>query len=228
MIGQGQWAIEDLLGSVSRQFIEQLLVLSVQTVAGAKHPSHQSGAIRWHGAQSGVVNLGHSKLQVKRPRLRDGVGEVAVPAYAALAKDGDLSRRIADILVCNVSTRKYTRVVHRCTDELGISKSAVSRHFVKQSAQALAKLMSRSFSDVDLVAIYVDGIIVAKHHIIAAIGVDAHPASSNDSKDIAIGQCASAARISLASAPALSQELAASGESSGTVFIDISVNHDNR
>lgn len=173
MIGQAQLAIEDLLGSVSRQFIEQLLVLSAQTVAGSKHPGRQSGAIRWHGAQNGVVTLGHSKLQVKRPRLRDGAGEVAVPAYAALAKDGDLSRRIADILVCNVSTRKYTRVVHRCTDELGISKSAVSRHFVKQSAQALAKLMSRSFSDVDLVATYVDGIIVAKHHIIAAIGVDA-------------------------------------------------------
>ena len=118
MIGQAQLAIEDLLGSVSRQFIEQLLVLSAQTVAGSKHPGRQSGAIRWHGAQRGVVTLGHSKLQVKRPRLRDGAGEVAVPAYAALAKDGDLSRRIADILVCNVSTRKYSRVVHRCTDEL--------------------------------------------------------------------------------------------------------------
>jgi len=50
---------------------------------------------------------------------------VAVPAYAALANDADLSRRIADILVCNVSTRKYARVVHGCADELGISKSAV-------------------------------------------------------------------------------------------------------
>jgi transposase-like protein len=49
----------------------------------------------------------------------------------------------------------------------------VSRHFVKDSAQALAKLMSRDFEKTDLVAIYVDGIIVARHHIIAAIGVDA-------------------------------------------------------
>jgi hypothetical protein len=40
-----------------------------------------------------------------------------------LATDGDLSQRIADILVCNVSTRKYARVVHRCADELGISKN---------------------------------------------------------------------------------------------------------
>jgi transposase-like protein len=72
-----------------------------------------------------------------------------------------------------VSTRKYARVVHRSADELGISKSAVSRQFVKQSAQAWAELMSRDLSQIDFVAMYVDGIIVAKHHIIAAVGVDA-------------------------------------------------------
>ena len=173
MIGQAQLSIDDLLGQISRQFIEQLLVLSAQTVAGAKHPGRQSGDIRWHGAQGGVVALGQSKLRVLRPRLRGAGGEVEVPAYAALARTGDLSQRIADILVCNVSTRKYTRVVHRCAAELGISKSAVSRSFVKESAQALARLMSRNFADMDLVAVYVDGIIVASHHIIAAVGVDA-------------------------------------------------------
>ena len=172
MIGQAQLSIDDLLGQLSRQFIEQLLVLSAQSVAGAQHKGRHTGDVRWHGSQGGVVNLGHSKLHVKRPRLRSAKGEVGVPAYSALANDGDLSRRIADILVCNVSTRKYARVVHRCADELGISKSAVSRQFVKQSAQAWAQLMARDLSQIDFVAMYVDGVIVAKHHIIAAVGVD--------------------------------------------------------
>ena len=172
MIGQAQLSIEDLLGQLSRQFLEQLLVLSAQSVAGTKHPGRHAGDVRWHGSQNGVVAIGQSKLRLQRPRLRDVDGEVAVPAYAALAGEGDLSRRIADILVCNVSTRKYARVVHRCADQLGISKSAVSRQFVKESTQALAKLMSRSFAEMDLVAIYADGIIVASHHIIAAVGVD--------------------------------------------------------
>jgi putative transposase len=173
MLGQAQLSIDDLLGQLSRQFIEQLLVLSAQSVAGVQHKGRHTGDARWHGGQGDVVNLGHSKLQVKRPRLRSVKGEVTVPAYAALAQDGDLSRRIADILVCNVSTRKYARVVHRCADELGISKSAVSRQFVKQSAQAWAQLMARDLSQSDFVAMYVDGVIVAKHHIIAAVGVDA-------------------------------------------------------
>lgn len=173
MIGRAQLSIEDLLGQLSRQFIEQLLVLSAQGVAGAQHKGRHTGEVRWHGTQNGVVALGHAKLRVKRPRLRSASGEIGIPAYNALATDGDLARRIADILVCNVSTRKYARVVHRCVDELGISKSAVSRQFVKQSAQAWAKLMGRDLSQTDFVAMYVDGIIVGKHHIIAAAGVDA-------------------------------------------------------
>ena len=176
MIGQAQLSIEDMLGHLSRQFLEQLLVLSAESLAGAKHPGRHASDIRWHGAQGGVVAIGQAKLHLKRPRLRCATGEVAVPAYAALARDSALSGRIADILVAGVSTRKYARVVHRCADQLGISKSAVSRHFVKDSAQAMAKLMGRSFAQMDLVAIYVDGIIVASHHIIAAVGVDAQGA----------------------------------------------------
>jgi transposase-like protein len=173
MIGQAQLSIEDLLGRTSRQFIEQLLIMAAESVAGPKHPGRHAGEVRWHGRQGGTVNLGTSKLKVARPRLRGPAGEVAVPGYTALASDDSLSRRIADILTCNVSTRKYARVMYRCADEMGISRSAVSRHFVKDSAQALAKLMNRDFKETDLVAIYVDGIIVAKHHIIAAVGVDA-------------------------------------------------------
>src|ERR1035437_2736567 len=173
MIGQAQFSIEDLLGKLSRQFVEQLLMMAAVSVAGTKHPGCSTGELRWHGSQGGVVNVGTSKLRVTRPRLRDRAGEVVLPGYAALARNDDLSRRIADVLTCNVSTRKYTRVMYQCADEMGIARSSVSRHFIKDSAHALEKLMAREFGDTDLVAIYVDGIIVAKHHLIAAIGVDA-------------------------------------------------------
>ena len=173
MIGQAQFSIEDLLGKLSRQFVEQLLMMAAVSVAGPKHPGCSTGDLRWHGSQGGVVNVGTSKLRVTRPRLRDRAGEVVLPGYAALARDEKLSRRIADVLTCNVSTRKYTRVMYQCADEMGIARSSVSRHFIKESAHALEKLMAREFGDTDLVAIYVDGIIVAKHHLIAAIGVDA-------------------------------------------------------
>jgi hypothetical protein len=161
MIGQAQLSIEDLLGCQSRQFVEQLLLMAAESVAGPTHPDRAAGDVRWHGQQGGTVNLGKAKLKVTRPRLRGPAGEVAVPGYAAMAGNSDLSRRIADVLVCNVSTHKYFRMMYCCADEMGISRSAVLRHFVKDSAHALTKLMSRDFSKTDLVAIYVDGIIVA-------------------------------------------------------------------
>jgi hypothetical protein len=61
MIGQAQWSIEKLLGQLSRQFIEQLPVLSLESVAGAKHPGRHAGAVRWHRTQRGVVALGLSQ-----------------------------------------------------------------------------------------------------------------------------------------------------------------------
>jgi putative transposase len=79
----------------------------------------------------------------------------------------------SEILIGAVSTRKYVRVVHRSAALVGISKSALSREFVKASAQALAQLQQRNWSGTELIAIYVDGIIFAGHHIIAAVGLAA-------------------------------------------------------
>src|SRR5450756_1492788 len=85
MIGQAQLSIEDMLGRLSRQFVEQLLMMSAESVAGPKHPGRQTGEVRWHGDQGGLINLGTSKLKITRPRLRGPVGEVALPGYTGLA-----------------------------------------------------------------------------------------------------------------------------------------------
>ena len=122
MIEQLLLPIADLPGELLRQFIEQLLVLSYRAVAGNKRPGRNAGDVPWHGSQNGVVAVSQSKLSVKCPRLRANGGEVAAPAYVVGSTDRDVSS-IANILNCYVSTRKYARLVHRCTDELGISKS---------------------------------------------------------------------------------------------------------
>lgn len=173
MLAQAQLSIEDLLGQISKGFIEQLLVLSAEQVAGAKHPGRHVGDVRWHGTQAGQVNIGKAKLKVQRPRLRGSEGEVGIPAYQALAADERLSQRVADILTCGISTRKYERAVHRCHNELGISKSAVSRQHIKESARALAALRERRYDKLDIVAVFMDGLIVGKQHILAALGLDA-------------------------------------------------------
>jgi transposase-like protein len=153
--------------------VEQLLVLSAQELAGAKQRGRDAGSVLWHGAQRGVVSLAERQLHVQRPRLRDKRGgEVHVPAYDRLRDDAGMGQRVRDIMVAGVSTRRYASVLTQAAGTVGVSKSAVSRRFVEASAAQLGALNERSLKDVKVLVIYIDGIVVAGHHIIAAVGVD--------------------------------------------------------
>ena len=50
---------------------------------------------------------------------------------------------------------------------VGIAKSSVSRRFIRASREALEALMGRRFDEVDILAGWIDGIIVDDHHILA-------------------------------------------------------------
>lgn len=54
----------------------------------------------------------------------------------------------------------------------GTSKSAVSRRFVARTEKALEELLARDLSELKVCAIFGDGLEVADHTIVAAIGVD--------------------------------------------------------
>ncbi len=166
-------SIDELMHEVDRSLVEQLLAISATEVAGEKHPGRRGGEIRWHGAQQGQIVMDERKLNVKRPRLRRrGGDEVRVPAYEQLNENPRLAERVHEIMVTGVSTRKYAKVPPEMAGTIGISKSSVSREFIKASQTALSELMGRRFDDKDFLAIYLDGIIVDSRHIIAAIGVD--------------------------------------------------------
>lgn len=175
LIEDARASVDELMMEAARSFVEQLLVLSAQEVAGAKHPGKRASEVRWHGEQRGRIVLAERKLSVKRPRLRSKgarAKEVAIPVYERLQAEPRLGSRIRDILVTGVSTRKYATVLPKMAGTVGIAKSSVSRKFIAASRRALQELMSRRFDELAILAIYVDGIVVDGHHILAAIGVD--------------------------------------------------------
>lgn len=172
LIEDAKASIDELMADAARTFVEQLLVLSAAEVAGAKHPGKHAGAVRWHGTQPGRITLAERKLSLKRPRLRSAQGEITIPAYQRLREQPRLGSRIRDILVTGVSTRHYAKVLPEMAGTVGIKKSSVSRRFIKASQKALEELMQRRLEDLDLLAIYLDGIVVDRHHILAAVGVD--------------------------------------------------------
>ena len=77
-----------------------------------------------------------------------------------------------DPLMRGVSTRNYERVLPEIAATCGVSKSQVSHQTIGASEKALAALVERRFDEVDIVVVYLDGIIVGEHHIICAVGVD--------------------------------------------------------
>ena len=168
-----QASIDELMHDAAVAVVEQLLMLSAQELAGAKQRGRNGGDVLWHGAQRGVVALAERQLQVQRPRLRDKRGhEVSVPAYERLRDDANIGQRVRDIMVAGVSTRRYAEVLPEAAGTVGVSKSTVSRRFIEASAAQLAALNERSLKGVTALVIYIDGINVAGHHIIAAVGVD--------------------------------------------------------
>jgi putative transposase len=175
LIEDAQSSVDELIAEAARSFVERLLTLSAQEVAGAKHPGQATGEVRWHGQQRGRIVLAERKLSVMRPRLRskaDQGGEVAISAYQRLRSEPRLGERMREILVNGVSTRKYATVLPKMAGTVGVAKSSVSRKFIEASRRELQALMQRRFDEVELLAIYIDGIVVADHHIVTAIGVD--------------------------------------------------------
>ena len=169
-------AVDELIDIAGRSTIEAVLKISAQGVAGAKHQGKRRGKIGWHGSQTGVVSLSDRKLRVKRPRIRrKGKGldrEVIIPAYESMRGNESLGSRVLEILLAGVSTRNYKKVLPQVAGPVGISKSSVSREFIEASAEELKQLCEKRLEDLELLVIYLDGMVFAEHHIIAAVGVD--------------------------------------------------------
>src|SRR2546427_6937639 len=57
-------------------------------------------------------------------------------------------------------------------ETVGVSRSSVSREAIEASEEELQRLCERRLDAVNLLVIYLDGIIFGDHHVLVAIGVD--------------------------------------------------------
>jgi transposase-like protein len=71
-----------------------------------------------------------------------------------------------------VSTRNYGPILPAMAETVGVSKSQISRQFAVASEQQLKRLCERRFDDIDILAVYIDGIQFGDCHVIVAIGVE--------------------------------------------------------
>jgi putative transposase len=156
----------------------ELLAADVERLVGPKGRHNPDRIAVRHGAQPGQVTLGGRRVRVDRPRVRtaDGGQEVPVPTWEAFAANELLDQLAVERMLARLSTRRYqaglepvgAAVTQTAT---ATSKSAVSRRFVAATEHALAELLAANLSRVDLVALMVDGVNVAGHCCVVALGI---------------------------------------------------------
>jgi putative transposase len=160
------------------QIIEAVFEHNVTTLAGLKGQHNPERTAVRHGHEQGSVTLGGRRVPVRRPRVRaaDGSGELAIPAYEHFSSTELLGRLAMEKMLAKISTRRYEAGLEPVGQKVkevatATSRSAVSRRFVEATEHALAELLARDLSELELVALLIDGVHFAEHLCLVAMGI---------------------------------------------------------
>jgi len=174
--------LEDLVREDLREFVFRQGMTALQSVleeertrlCGAPYERGER-TLRRAGSAPGELVLGGRKVRVKRPRVRNSEGEVMLESYQYFSESDPLEERALEQMVVGVSTRKYQRSLEEVPSSMGprsTSKSAVSRRFVAATRQQLRTCLKAPIGDLGITAVMLDGIHLAKHLVVIAVGID--------------------------------------------------------
>jgi len=122
--------------------------------------------------QTSVVVEG-AKYGIRRPRVRKNEQEVALPTLAKLQSQDLLDEQMRQRLVLGVSTRNYEQVINGYSAKLGVSRSSVSRAFVRASQKDLDAINEGKLDTHSFVALLIDSLEVGGRTVVAALGITA-------------------------------------------------------
>jgi transposase-like protein len=169
---------QHLLGWVHAHGLAALDALfreEAQALAGPKG-QHQAARTHHHwGTTATELTFGGRRVQMRRPRVRGRNGqEATLPSVAAFRQRDPLSARMMQQLLAGVSTRNYEASLEpRPADRptRGSSKSAVSRTLVRRTRQRLQEHLTRRLEGLEVIAVFMDGVVVAQQTAIVALGI---------------------------------------------------------
>ena len=144
----------------------------VVELAGQAHKHKKSNQKNYrYGSNPGSVKLAGQRVPVKVPRIRGPKGEIRLQSYNNLHHGGELNEMMFRQVLYGISCRNYERAAEDIPGAIGISSSSVSRNFIEMSAAELRKFQERDLSELDVVAMFVDGKSFAEDEMVIALGV---------------------------------------------------------
>ena len=169
---------EELYGVVTRLGLlamQSMLQQDVESLCGPRYSRDEGDRPSRGGTAPGSLALGGRRVEVRRPRVRQDGREVQLRTWEQLSSDDPLNRRAVEQMLIGVSTRKYGRSLEKVPEEVktrGTSRSAVSRRFVAATTAELEGWLRRDLRGLAITAIMIDGIYIADHVVLIALGFD--------------------------------------------------------
>jgi len=121
-------------------FARALMEDEVERLAGSKFSHKSDNQCHRGGTDQTRIVVGGEKVSVTRPRVRNLKGEVELSSLKRLQDQDIFDQEIKERMVRGVSSRNYEPVVKSWSDKLSISKSNVSRAFMRSSRKDLEKI----------------------------------------------------------------------------------------
>jgi len=163
--------VESKLRGAALAMVEGLFLEEIEKLCGPKFSRKKEELCHRGGSDPGSVILQGQRVQVSKPRLKREGEEIGLQTYSALQGYDLLSERVKNHMLAGVSTREYDDLLEDVQGGLGLSKSTVSRAFLRGSKQCLEEINNRDLTAHDFISIMVDGIGVGERCVIVALGI---------------------------------------------------------
>ena len=176
--GQAKEGLLALAVDAGLAVLHETMEWEVERLVGPKGRHDRERTAKRHGHTPGEVTLGARRVPISRPRVRtaDDTAEIGLDSYQEFASRDLLGGVVLERMLAGVSTRKSRRVDEPVGEQVraearSTSKSAVSRSFVAKTRTALAQLLGRDLSDLELAVVMIDGIDLADVTHVVALGI---------------------------------------------------------
>lgn len=163
--------ISMMLPPAVKAFYEEL-ERDVELLCGKRGEHDNADGHRW-GSQKGSVFFANQRLAIEHPRVRSkSTGEEIVPeTYARFQSPRLFEQTVFTEGMKHVSQRDFEKGLPKVAASFGVTKSSISRRWIKATAKKFDELMNRDIAVMDIVAIFIDGKRFRTEGVVVALGV---------------------------------------------------------
>jgi transposase-like protein len=177
LVGTAREGLLALCVGIGLSVVQELFQEEVIRLAGPKGKHDPERAAYRHGQEPRQLTLGGRRVQVEKPRVRSLEDEeLELRSYQAFSARDALTEAAVGRMLARLSTRRYgagLEPVGESVGSLATSKSAISRRFVEGSERRLGELFGRDLSELEILVVFIDGIVIGDHCVVVSLGVDA-------------------------------------------------------